>query len=110
MRRAARALNLPENTSYAPMGAPTQRVQWVITPEKKVMRAMHPVRQPFAMRACERKAIKEAKRLYKGQVLAGEAYEEPAALAEKGRDFKDAVVDSMNRQPSAPSLGGPENK
>lgn len=89
------------------MGNPTSRVQWVKTPEGEVKRAMHPVRQPFAMKACERKAMKEAKRLYKGQVLAGEAYEEPVHLQEKSRAFKDAVVDSMKRQPEAPSLGGP---
>jgi hypothetical protein len=107
LRRAARALNLPEATSYAPMGSPTERVQWVKTPEGEVKRAMHPVRQPFAMRACERKAMKEAKRLYKGQVVAGEEYSEPVQLQEKSRAFKDAVVDSMTKQPSAPSLGGP---
>jgi len=94
MRRAARALNLPKQTTYAPSGgiAPTgQFYQY----------------RPFAMQACERKAIKEAKRLYKGQVKAGEEYFEPVHLMEKGRAFRDAVVDSMNKQTEAPSLGGP---
>jgi hypothetical protein len=107
LRRAARALNLPENTSYAPHGALQEKLQTVRTPEGVIKQMMHPVRRPFAMKACERKAMKEAKRLYKGQVIAGEAYEEPMQLAPQERQFKDLVVDSMNRQPSAPSLGGP---
>jgi hypothetical protein len=107
LRRAARALNLPENTSYAPHGALHEKLQMVRTPEGEIKEMMHPVRRPFAMKACERKAMKEAKRLYKGQVIAGEVYEEPAALVPDGRAFKDLVVDSMRSQPSAPSLGGP---
>jgi hypothetical protein len=107
LRRAARALNLPENTSYAPHGALHKKLQLVKTLEGEIKEMLHPVRRPFAMKACERKAMKEAKRLYKGQVIAGEAYEEPAALVPEGRAFKDLVVDSMTKQPSAPSLGGP---
>lgn len=107
LRRAARALNLLESTSYAPHGALHHKVQTVRTPEGEIKEMMHPVRRPFAMKACERKAMKEAKRLYKGQVIAGEAYEEPAQLAAPEREFKDLVVDSMTKQPSAPSLGGP---
>lgn len=79
-------------------------------PEGRVSERMFPVRQPFAMKACERKAVKEAKRLYTGEVRGGEAYEEPSQLIDKPREFKHLVVDSMNRQPSAPSLGGPESK
>jgi hypothetical protein len=107
MRRAARALGLPENTSYAPHGALHQKEQLVRTPEGEIKMMMHPVRRPFAMKACERKAVKEAKRLYKGQVIAGEAYEEPTALMPKQREFKDLVIDSIHKQPEAPSLGGP---
>ena len=110
LRRAARALNLPENTSYAPHGALHQKLQMVRTPEGEVKEMLHPVRRPFAMKACERKAMKEAKRLYKGQALAGEAYEEPTQLVPQERQFKDLVVDSMRSQPSAPSLGGPSAK
>ena len=107
LRRAARALNLPEQTSYAPHGALHEKLQTVRTPEGEIKEMMHPVRRPFAMKACERKAMKEAKRLYKGQVVAGEAYEEPTQLAPQDRPFKHLVVDSMTKQPSAPSLGGP---
>ncbi len=107
MRRAARALNLPQDTSYAPHGALHKKVQWVRTPEGEVKQMLHPVRRPFAMKACERKAVKEAKRLYNGQVQAGEEYYEPTQLAEKPREFKHLVVDSMNKQPEAPSLGAP---
>jgi hypothetical protein len=98
LRGAARALNLPEETTYAPSGALRHR----LTLDGNAV----PIMRPLAMKACLRKAEKEAKRLYLGKVEAGEAYSEPEALRPKERPFKHLVVDSINKQPDAPAADG----
>lgn len=59
------------------------------------------LRRPFALKACERKAYLEAKKLYTGRAAA-ELSPEPAGLplAEPQREFKDRMVDSIKRQES----------
>lgn len=57
------------------------------------------LRRPFALKACERKAYLEAKKLYTGRVEA-ELSPEPAdlPLTEPQREFRDRMVDSIKRQ------------
>jgi hypothetical protein len=70
LRKIAKALKLDPATSYAPVGElrrlPERRYVDKFSGEEKVLPG-GVLRRPFAMKACERRAIQEAKSIYKEQ-------------------------------------------
>lgn len=68
LRRIARELKLDPRTDYAPVGElrrlPERRYIDRATGEEKILPG-GVLRRPFAMKACERRAVQEAKAIYK---------------------------------------------
>lgn len=61
------------------------------------------LRRPFALKACERKAYREAKNLYKNSCLSVEQeqrrpHDTGTGLDEPQREFKHRMVDSIKKQ------------
>jgi len=104
LRRIAAELHLnPENT-YAPFGPLRRHPDRTITRDGKIeVIEGRPIPRPFALGECWRRAYQEAKKLYKGQALAG-AGDMPgqAFLREQVTPFHVRHVHSMQAQPETP--------
>jgi hypothetical protein len=102
LRRIARSLGLPPENKYEPVG-PIRRREAIKDHGRTYTAGIIP--RPFALGACERRAYKEAKALYKGghvDVTGIAPVEAPNAAA---RPFKDKVFESIKNQPEAPVYG-----
>lgn len=108
LRKIARGLKLPAPNSYAPVG----REEYVeARNDNKRSYTAGIKRRPVALQACERRAYKEAKSLYKGidttsvdpeyRVILSPSQAE--SLAGPDRSFADKMVDSIKQQPEGPS-------
>lgn len=102
LRKIARTLGLNPANSYAPMGAlrrlPERQYVDRRTGETKILPG-GVLRRPFALKACERKAYKEAKALYKG----APAEAGPVTIQQEPQaPFHQRAVDSMKQQPEEP--------
>jgi hypothetical protein len=112
LRRIARGLKLPEENSYEPMGE--LRHKEAHRDHGRSYTAGL-VRRPFALKACERRAYKEAKGLYKTPGVGLELepvpidpqmvkqLDEMEALHEQ-QSFKQQLRASLEKQPTGPVL------
>lgn len=106
LRRIARELHLNPTTTYAPMGPLRRGPEKVIVRDGKIETIPGmPIRRPYATGECERRAIQEAKKIYKRQ--------DPEATEMPGQEFlREEIpfhlrhVNSMKRQPDGPVSGG----
>lgn len=99
LRKIARGLKLPEANSYASVGP---EVYVEARNDNKRSYTAGIKRRPLALNACERRAYKEAKCLYKG-IDTASAESTYSVTLQQQRSFADRMVDSIKQQPEGPS-------
>jgi hypothetical protein len=90
LRRIARGLNLSPQTAYAPGGKLRRRPSY--RDADGALQQGAPIRRPWAMVECFRRAYKEAKKIYKGLPASTCV---PEVADRQAAPFHVKVVDSM---------------
>jgi hypothetical protein len=67
LRRIAKSLSLPEETGYLPGGELRRKPAY--RDVAGVLQPGAPIRRPFVLRACWRRAYKEAKKIFLGKPI-----------------------------------------
>ena len=93
LRRIAKSLNLPEETGYLPGGKLRRKPSY--RDDQGVLQPGAPIRRPFVLRVCWRRAYKEAKKIFLGKPISICVPEN-----EEKKSFQATVVDSMKEYAS----------
>lgn len=102
LRKIARTLELPAENSYAPFGELRRLPERTYVDRRDGKTKTLPggvLRRPFALKACERKAYQEAKKIYTGKET--ELAENPQTVIippDPVAPFRTRVVDSIKQQ------------